>query len=199
MTEQLILLATATALLLGSPGPAPLALAATGATFGVKQSTPFLIGILGGLAWVIIATGLGLAALLTQWPKMGLVLQIIGVLYIIYVAFKIARAPMISADNNKAALPSLADGFILNLVNPKAYAAFLALFSQYNTAHDAKYSLVVMALVCFVVAIIVDGLWLLFGAMLKHVFSNPTWARAIRLCFAIAVVLAVLVALFSLA
>ncbi len=43
MVESIVALITASALLLGSPGPAPLALAATGATYGIKGGIPFLL------------------------------------------------------------------------------------------------------------------------------------------------------------
>jgi len=46
MTESVLALIIATSVLLGSPGPAPLALAATSATFGIKNSLPFYFGIL---------------------------------------------------------------------------------------------------------------------------------------------------------
>lgn len=42
MLESIVSLIAATGLLLGSPGPAPLALAATGATFGIRRGAPFL-------------------------------------------------------------------------------------------------------------------------------------------------------------
>lgn len=64
MLESIVSLIAATGLLLGSPGPAPLALAATGATFGIRRGAPFLAGILLGLSVAIIgASCLNLAFL----------------------------------------------------------------------------------------------------------------------------------------
>ena len=48
MIEALLTIAFTTAILLGSPGPAPIALAATGAAQGFTRGLPFLCGILLG-------------------------------------------------------------------------------------------------------------------------------------------------------
>ena len=159
MYESLISLVVATALLLGSPGPAPLALAGVGATFGIKPGLPFLTGILLGLAVAIVGATLGLSTLFSAFPDVNLAVQIAGALYILYVAQKIARAPVIAVnDAASQTAPRLIDGFILNLLNPKAYAAFFALFSQFILPLEgALLSHVATGIVCFLVAVVVDA------------------------------------------
>ncbi len=71
MLEALFSLVSVSFLLLGSPGPAPIALAAlaaSGATFGVRESVPFLTGILAGLLVAIFtaAVGLGMSSLFLE-------------------------------------------------------------------------------------------------------------------------------------
>ena len=201
MTESLISLAIATLLFLGSPGPAPLALAATGAAFGIKRGLAFLFGILAGLAFVILATSLGLAALLQNLPELRLFLQLLGGLYIIYLAFKIAGGPLISPlenpDNAQSKPPNFIDGLILNLLNPKLYAAMLALMSQYQPESITFYANVIAGLTCFTVATFVDIVWLGFGRLLRPLFASPIWARRLRISFAVLMVLAVIKVLWS--
>ncbi len=195
MVESFIVLITTTALLLGSPGPAPLALAATGATFGVKKGIPFLAGILVGLSVAIVGATAGLAALFSQFPSFRVICQVIGGAYILYVAFKIASAPVVNSHKAQTA-PNFKDGFILNLLNPKAYAAFLAIFSQFLLPFsDTTIGYIVTGLTCLMVATLVDTLWLMFGGLLRPIFSKPKQARAIRIAFAIFMVLAVVYAL----
>jgi threonine/homoserine/homoserine lactone efflux protein len=196
LTESLLALVTTTALLLGSPGPAPLALAATGATFGFKKGIPFLIGILTGLSVAIIAATAGLAALFLSFPSLQSVCQLVGAMYIGYIAFKIATAPIVTSDDSTN-VPRYRDGFILNLLNPKAYAAFLAIFSQFLLPFaEVQISYIATGLVCLLVATLVDVLWLALGGLLKPVFAAPKQARAIRIVFAILMVAAVVFALF---
>jgi len=195
MLEALLTLITATALLLGSPGPAPLALAATGATYGTKKGLPFLLGILAGLSCVIIGTTTGLSALFFTFPNIKTICQILGALYIAYIAVKIATAPIVTVAKTDAA-PSFINGFVLNLLNPKAYAAFLAIFSQFVLPYpETRISYLITGLTCLAVASVVDVLWLAFGGLLKPIFAQPRQARAIRIVFAVLMLIAVAMAL----
>ncbi|MBY4678419.1 LysE family translocator [Marinobacterium arenosum] len=194
MLDQVIMLSTATALLLGSPGPAPLALAATSATFGVKRSFPFLFGILAGLIFVITTASTGFAVILSSAPQLKFALQLLGAAYIGYIAWKIASAPITGTEAN-AKCPSLVDGFVLNLLNPKAYAAFFALFSQFLLPiEDVTSSYVITGGICFAVALLVDTGWVLLGGALKQLFEKPRAARVLRVSFALSMLGAVFLA-----
>ena len=192
MTEALLSLITATALLLGSPGPATLGLAGVGATFGFTAGLPFLAGILSGLCVVIIATTLGLATVFESFPSVRIAVQIIGALYILYIAFKIATAPLIATAETESK-PKFVGGFILNLLNPKAYAAFMALFSQFLLPVSSPVmAFLATASMCFVIALLVDTIWLALGDVIRPLFQQPRQARMIRVLFALFMVMAVL-------
>ena len=126
MFDAIASLVLATALLLGSPGPVPIALGATGASYGPRQGIPFLFGILLGLVFAIVFGSLGVAALFSTFPASRNIVGIAGALYILYIAAKIAMAPIpAGANESDGPAPTFRDGFILNLLNPKAYAACL--------------------------------------------------------------------------
>ena len=196
MFDAIASLVLATALLLGSPGPVPIALGATGASYGPRQGIPFLFGILLGLVFAIVFGSLGVAALFSAFPASRNIVGIAGALYILYIAAKIAMAP-IPADANESdgPAPTFRDGFILNLLNPKAYAAFAALFSQFLLPLSNEIlSISITALVAFLVAIVVDGIWLLLGGLLTPIFLSPKFGRPIRILFGVSMVLAVVLA-----
>jgi len=197
--EAITSLLIATTLLLGSPGPVPLALAASSGAFGVRQSIPFLIGVLSGLAVAISLGSAGILALFAAYPGSRLVVGILGALYICYVAFKIASAPILSAQEKRDGLaPTFRDGFMLNLLNPKAYAAFVALFSKFMLPLSSDLtSAAATALVIFCVAIAVDGVWLALGKVLTPVFESANYGRPIRVGFGLMMVIAVFLAFRS--
>ncbi|MCL1077717.1 LysE family translocator [Parashewanella spongiae] len=196
MFEAWFTLIVTTGALFGSPGPAPLALAAVGATSGFRKGVPFLFGILTGLVVAILGTLFGLAALFSAVPEAKLICQIVASLYMVYVAYKIASANFV-AGNIDEKIPDFKDGFVLNLFNPKAYAAFLAIFSQFLLPVESiELSYALTAISCFLIALIVDILWLAAGGMLKPVFNKPKQARMIRLIFAAVMLIAVGWALF---
>ncbi|MGB0895222.1 MAG: LysE family translocator [Parashewanella sp.] len=193
MLEAWLTLIITTGALLGSPGPAPLALAAVGASAGFKRGLPFLLGILSGIAVAITFAAVGLAALFETFPKARLACEVIGGLYILFVAYKIASGKnSASGDEN---VPDFKDGFILNLLNPKVYAAFLALYSQFLLPMDnAVLSYVATGLTGFAVACVVDIIWLSAGRLLKPIFSEPAKAQFIRRVFAVTMVISVMMA-----
>ena len=194
MIEAIITLTVATAVLLGSPGPATLSLAAVGATFGVRVGTPYLTGILLGLFCAMMGAVFGIAAIFTQWPQAEKIIQLLGATYLMYVAYRIATAPVLGdGDFAKHKAPGLRDGFVLNLLNPKAYAAFFVLFSQFLLPlEELPTQYLATSLIVFAVAIIVDSIWLAIGSGVRSIFANPKSARATRILFALSIVFATL-------
>lgn len=195
MIEAAATLITTTFLLFGSPGPATMALAATGASHGFRNGVPFLVGILSGLAVAIVGAIAGLATLFANFPDIRFTVQLIGGAYICYVALKIATAPILSSSpGSKSFAPSFIDGFILNLLNPKAYAAYFAIFSGFLLPlTEITHSFLATGTICFLVAVVVDILWLWFGGLMSPLFRKPREARLLRITFAILMVAAVFV------
>lgn len=185
MLESLVALMTTSALLLGSPGPVPVALAATGASFGLRKSIPFLLGIVSGLCIVIIATLFGLSILLKQFPAVTLVLQILSCLYLMYIAIKIGTASS-SIQQQTQDIPGYKTGVIFNIINPKAYAAILTLLSQpYLASTDSPANLLIASFCILLVGLLVDILWLVSGSALQPVFSKGQQQKVIRMIFAL--------------
>ncbi|KZX01542.1 lysine transporter LysE [Pseudoalteromonas luteoviolacea] len=192
MHEALLSLALTTFFLLGSPGPAPLALAAVGASVGVRAGRPFLFGILTGLLVAIVASATGLGALLLSFPQLTKALQIGALVYLFYVAFKIATNEGGLSEFSSQPL-GFKDGFILNLLNPKAYAACIAIFANTNIPMEsAAQASVVAASTLFLVAVCVDTLWLYLGGLLHRVVKTNKQLRYLRVFFASLLVLLLL-------
>ena len=118
--------------------------------------------------------------------------------YLLYVAWKIATAPMINSDDQATGAPAYRDGFILNLLNPKAYAAFLALFAQFTLPETAGINgTLLTAMLIFTMVVIVDIIWLGFGGMIRPLFHSPTLHRKIRIGFALLMVASVIWVFFK--
>ena len=198
--EDLGALVLATLFLLGSPGPAPLSLAAAGATSGVRASLRFLAGILAGITVCIVAAAYGIAAILEIHPTAALVVQTIGAVYLLWIAYRIATAPVLGGtDTNRGkSVLGFRDGFLINLFNPKAYAAFLALFSHFLLPMDSiTSSYITTGLVCFILVVIIDVAWLYAGTGMRTLFADPRYFRALRMAFAAAIVVATAIAIAS--
>ena len=192
MLEAIAALVVATTAMLGSPGPATLSLAAVGATGGVAKGLPYYLGILSGLLFAMLGAVVGIATVLAKWPQAGFGIQLVGAAYILYVAWKIATTDTASQSDG-VSHPGFRDGFILNILNAKAYAAFLALFSQFLLPIDsAAFAYLATAAICFGVAVVVDAAWLFAGGFLQSLFRERKTARTIRILFGLSIVASVI-------
>ncbi len=172
--------------LAGSPGPATLSLAATGAAYGARRGVFYMLGINLGMVAVMAITASGVAGLLLAIPGAAPVLIGGAALYFLYLAWRIATAPPLTQQTDDIRPPSAVAGFLLSLVNPKGYAAMAALFSGFTLveiqpALDAGLKIAVL---CGVIAA-VNVAWLLLGVALTRAFRDPALNRIINVCFAI--------------
>ncbi len=182
--------------LTGSPGPANLSLAAMGASFGARRSRAYQAGAVLGMLLIMLVTASGLAALLLTLPGVRLAAGLLGCGYILWLAWRIATAPPRSAAPAASRPPSLPGGLLLQLANPKAYAAMAALFSGFTLRPEAPLQDAGWK-ICLLLAEIalVTTLWLQLGAQLARLAARPGIDRAIKLCFALSLVAATALAL----
>ncbi len=118
-----------------SPGPATLAIAATSLGAGRRHGLALAAGVTTGpLTWSVGAA-LGLSAIMFANAWLFEVMRYVGALYLMWLAFKSARAALTPAHvAARRALPaSVAEaysrGLALHLTNPKAVLFFGALYS----------------------------------------------------------------------
>src|SRR5690349_18564510 len=79
--------------LMYSPGPTNILVASTGASFGLRESTPLIIGINVGLALQLVVIALGINTFFEQYPVAFMVLHYLGVIYMFYLAYHFFNAP----------------------------------------------------------------------------------------------------------
>jgi threonine/homoserine/homoserine lactone efflux protein len=178
--------------LAGSPGPATLSFAATGAAFGSRRGVGYMAGIVRGMILVMAVTASGVVGLVLAVPGAAPAVSIAAGLYLAYLAFRIATAPPLAADVEEDRVPSFAGGLFLSLVNPKGYAAMAALFSRFVLI-DGRLGLDAMAKTAAmtVVIVAVNVAWLFTGAALTRCFRDPATNRLITVTFAAALVASV--------
>lgn len=153
--------------LLANPGPGTLALAANGAAYGFRGSIRFLIGTMIGLIIAIIAVAVGLFAVILTIPYVRPALLSLSLAYLAWLAFSIATATPLANIGNRLP-PSLAGGLTLGLTNPKAYAAFAALFAGFVIGPATALDQAIKAITCLVVMVISELFWLSAGNLLRN-------------------------------
>jgi threonine/homoserine/homoserine lactone efflux protein len=155
-----------------TPGPNNMMLMASGANFGFQRTLPHMLGVGLGFTGMIVLMGIGLLGLFEAYPLSQTVLKIVSVIYLCYLAWKIANAA--SPDQGaEAGTPfTFLQAAAFQWVNPKAWTMALTGLSVY--APDQTLSgVLVVALTFGAVNIPSISLWTLMGRELRRFLTNP--------------------------
>lgn len=195
MAENILVLLLAALPLMGSPGPATLSTAATGSVYGIMRGIPYLAGICLGTATVLAIIATGVTGVLFTVPGLMPVLTIAAVAYILYLAYRIATAPVLSEDKSDSPAPAFLGGYLLAIANPKAYAAIGAVFSSVIVIADAPIpDATVKLAVLSTVIVVVNSTWLILGAGLARLLRHPIAGRIANIAFAVLLIASVALA-----
>ena len=185
-----ILAATA---LLGSPGPAIAALLAVGRAFPRQTALRFYLMLQIGLAIAAGLSATGLAALLRAVPSLETGLMVVATIYLIWLAWTIASAPLAGqAGQSERQRFSARGAFLLGIANPKAYLAFASLFGSFSLAPAGAPWLdaAIKWGMCVIVMVIVDLAWLLVGMAFGRAPLGPKGERMFNITMGLAIVAA---------
>ncbi|MEM7439337.1 MAG: LysE family transporter [Pseudomonadota bacterium] len=196
----MISLALAVFFLIATPGPGVLSLAGIGAAFGFRRAMPYLVGLLIGNTVVMIFVASGLAALVLANPVARTVLLAMSLGYLIYLAMRIAfagsRIAIIHAEN----CPGLLAGFLLQPINPKAYAVnavFITGFPIYPQVYTIEIAIKIAVVTA--VWLPLHLVWAWIGATINRLDPPPHVQRAVNIFMAISMLLVVGIASFTVA
>ena len=193
--NQLFGLVIAGVAMFGSPGPAVLSVAATGAAFGFRAGLPYAAGIVTGTLIVAAMVLSGIAGLVLIIPGVKPVIVIAAALYILYLAYRIATAPPLGTVTRSDHTPKFVNGLALALANPKAYAGIGAVFSPHTlVAADPLWDGIAKLSLLAIIIAIIDPIWLLAGSALARLFAEPKKSRWLNITFALALLVAMLIA-----
>ena len=155
--------------LMFTPGPAVLTAAGFGASYGFRRSFGFVVGSLIGINLVLLAVVSGLAALLFSVPWLRSVLMAASMLFLLYLASKIAFAGVKLAFLTSSRPPGLWGGVFIQIVNPKAYAVITSVVMGFNYAPEAVwFELGTKILIANMIWIPMHLMWLWAGVRLHQ-------------------------------
>lgn len=198
MTGSLIVLWLAALPLMGSPGPATMSLAAIGAAFGARAGLPWLAGIVAGTFGVLLLIATGVTGLILAKPVLVTLITVLAAAYILYLAYRIATAPVIAKESGEAKTPSFSGGFVLAIANPKAFAAIGAVYSGNSLIPDALLPDAIAKIAALAVVIVaVNATWLVFGSILSSILKDPKTGRIANIAFAVMLIASVALTLLG--
>jgi threonine/homoserine/homoserine lactone efflux protein len=173
------------------PGTGVLYTLAFGLGQGVRASVFAAFGCTLGIVPHITASVVGLAALLHASAVAFQVLKYLGAAYLLFMAWSVLRetgALRVSARKGGVGAGRIvADGFLINILNPKLSIFFLAFLPQFipaSTGHPTAIMLGLGALFMVMTFVVFVGYGAFAAAARAHVTSRPRVMAWLRRLFA---------------
>ena len=156
-----------------TPGPNNLMLLASGANFGFARTLPALFGVSIGFGVLLLAVGLGFGALMLAFPQLHFALKVLGSLWILYLAWKIATTRSFGDGKTEQTPPSFLQAFALQWVNPKGWVGAVTAMAVYTSADRPLLSVAVITALFSLITLPTLAVWTGFGVGLRGFLSDP--------------------------
>lgn len=155
-----------------TPGPNTMLATALAANHGWRRALRFCFAVPVGWIVLMLASGLGLGALVAQWPALNWAIKLMGAAYMLWIAIKLAgMRQMANADSDKLDV-GFWEGAALQFVNIKAWVLALTLTSGWVTPgpnQPLRLLIVCAIMLCF--AFCSNLSYALMGSMLRQWLS----------------------------
>ncbi len=180
-----------------TPGPNNLMLMTSGVNFGFKQTIPHMLGVAIGFTLMVGLVGIGLAQVFDLYPLSYEILKVCSVLYLLFLAYKIANAAAPQSSGKIRGKPfTFIQAALFQWVNPKAWTMALTASAVYSPTHSIAASAVV-ALVFGVVNLPSVSLWALLGTRVRNLLTNQRRLKMFNYTMAFMLVISLFPVIFS--
>ena len=183
-----------------SPGPMTILLMGIGIDGGLKKTLPIQLGASSAYAFSLLIFSVGLTALLQQHQAVLLAIQWIGVLYVLYLAWKQwQKSSVLTADNIRVSNAPMSVlqrywmGLITGLSNPKTIVMFSTVIPQFSRNAQTQVQDLMLLSVTFLVLQFVSGVTYSYaGHAIQSTMQNPRFHRMIYRVMALLLVIVAL-------
>ncbi len=174
-----------------TPGPSNLVILSLGTTYGFRKTGNFIIGSAMSFTFLLLVSASLNRLILTFMPTIIPWLQIIGSLYILYLAYKMSgikyvfdrkfqmREPSESKPNSQyidsgsEGRPGAFEGFMMQLINPKVIMFTLTIYPSFILPYYSDTRVLLgFGLLIGCIGLSAYSLWGLMGSFAKNLFNR---------------------------
>ncbi|MES2625509.1 MAG: LysE family translocator [Pseudomonadota bacterium] len=156
-----------------TPGPNNVMILTSGLNYGIRRSMPHLLGIVLGFSFMVLVIGFGFGLLFARFPLLHTVIKIAGVIYLLFLAWRVwTTSPREIEGTNKPPLNFL-QAALFQWLNPKAWMMATSGIATFASAEASTVQIMLIAAVFMIASFTCTGSWLVFGAALKKLLSQP--------------------------
>lgn len=178
-----------------TPGPNNIMLMTSGLNHGIKKTLPHYFGVVLGYPFMLALLGAGLASIFINFPLVHLALKCIGVVYIIFLAWKIANAGNPDANQKLRAPLSFLQGAAFQWFNPKGVLFAIGSIAAFTSPETMVENLIFIVFANMLVAFASAATWLVLGSGLQRLIQSDkqvlvfNWTMAFLLVLSIVPIL----------
>jgi threonine/homoserine/homoserine lactone efflux protein len=182
MSETLFPLLMFAVTMFYTPGPNNVMLTASAANHGFRRTIPHMLGIALGFPAMFLAVGLGFGMVFSAVPWIRPVLTVVGSLYLLYLAWRIATAaaPGDAGDDGRSRPLTFLEAAAFQWANPKAWVMIMGALATFTTggAGDGPVWEVLGIFTLFVaVGVTSTSTWAGFGVAIGRLLTRSQTAR----------------------
>jgi threonine/homoserine/homoserine lactone efflux protein len=134
--------------------------------FGTKKAMKYTYGATIAFGLLLVLSVILNTMLIAIIPKILMVMQIIGSLYILYLAYQIYKM-----DTSKPAVNQTAtflSGFLMQFLNPKVILFTMTVIPSFIMTHGATMPMVTISVIAItIIGFLAFVTWVLFGTIFK--------------------------------
>lgn len=172
----------------GTPGPNNMMVLTSGVNFGFRRSVPHILGIAIGFGVMNGLVGLGLGQIFERWPAIYTAMKIIGALYLLWLAWGIARSGPVEGGAERGTPMTFLQAAAFQWVNPKAWVIAVGAISAYSQPANYILSILLISVVMTGVTLPCVAVWTAFGSAMRHLLREPRIVRWFNITMALLLV-----------
>ena len=170
----LILFGIATAF---TPGPNNILSSYSGFNFGFKKTIPLMLGVILGWTTMLTLMASGLIIIFQKYIFLQSVIKILGTIFLIYLAYKIALSSSNESKNIKKPVLFF-DTFLFQFINPKGVmVAMIAVSTFIDIQNNYFRDATIVIITYFFMAVFSVSSWCLLGKYLRKFATSKKFIK----------------------
>ena len=161
-----------------TPGPNNLLSSYSGFNFGIKKTLPLIYGVTFGFPILVIVINSGLIIFFKKFPALQEIIKILGSIFILYFAYKIALSKS-NAEQEIKNPAKFINMLFFQFINPKAVLFAIIVVSTFiNTKENFIRDTIIVLSVAISFSFVSIFSWCLLGKFLRKFATNKKFIQA---------------------
>ncbi|WP_225999783.1 LysE family transporter [Paenibacillus sp. BJ-4] len=156
-----------------TPGPNNIMSLDSARRLGLKKAFPFMLGVTAGCFAIMLLACYVNLVLYHFLPRIKIWMNVLGSLYMLYLAIKIAKSKSSTRDNGQNEGYSFKSGLLLQFINLKIILYGITVISTFVMPYGASY------ITLFAISLLLTGIgfaaivcWAVFGALFQRFINK---------------------------